>query len=152
MGMTVPREPATGRSPWRFRLAHGLDLLDDCSETAFQSRRNAVCRLLFAVQDGSVFRRYETVDDASVLDFAVRLTGDLVVRITLEGETFTIADKREAVLATAWPATSRARHRSLHSGLVSPHHEEPKVDMVVDKGILHHRVDDHSGRYQWQLR
>lgn len=91
MGMIRPDEPATDQTCWRFRLAHGQDVLDTWSETASQSSRNAVYQLLFAVQDGSVFRQYRTDDDAPALGFSVHLTGDLVVRIRLDSEAFTIA-------------------------------------------------------------
>lgn len=105
MGMFSPNEPATGQSCWRFRLAHGQNVLDTWSETASQPSRNAVYRLLFAVQDGSVFRRYDTIedtaDDAADLGFSVQLPGDLVVRIELEGEAFTIASIGHAEAACA---------------------------------------------------
>lgn len=91
MGMIRPDGPATDQSCWRFRLEDGQNVLDAWSETASQSSRNAVYRLLFAVQDGSVFRRYQTVDDARALGFSVYLTGDLVVRIQLDDNAFTIA-------------------------------------------------------------
>ena len=91
MGMIRPPEPAIGQSYWRFRMAHGQDVLDAWSEKATQPNRNAVYRLLFAVQDGSVFRRYDTIDDAGDLGFSVHLAGDVVVRITIDDdEAFTI--------------------------------------------------------------
>ena len=91
MGMIRPPEPAIGQSYWRFRMAHGQDVLDAWSEKASQPNRNAVYRLLFAVQDGSVFTRYDTVDDAGDLGFSVHLAGDVVVRIKIDDdEAFTI--------------------------------------------------------------
>lgn len=88
--MIRPDGPAADQTCWRFRLAHGQDLLDAWSTAATQSSRNAVYRLLFAVQDGSVFRRYPVVDDERALDFSVRLRGDVVVTIRIDDDTFKI--------------------------------------------------------------
>jgi hypothetical protein len=75
----------------RFRLKRGVDVLDIWSRTATQATRNAVYRVLFAVQDGSVFRRYRTID--SYLDpqeFCVYVHDDLVIGIRIDDGVFGI--------------------------------------------------------------
>jgi hypothetical protein len=47
----------------RARMDNGLDVLDVWAETATQSRKNAVYKALFAMQDGSLFRTYRVIDD-----------------------------------------------------------------------------------------
>lgn len=89
--MFTPDEQTADQSGPRFRLERGLDVLDDWSETASQATRNAVYRALFAVLDGSVFRRYSTLDSyVRPQDFCVYLHDELVIGIQLDDETFTI--------------------------------------------------------------
>ncbi|HEY0449912.1 DUF6235 family protein [Actinophytocola sp.] len=91
MEMDTPDEPAARRSDPRFRLERGLDILEAWSRTASQATRNAVYRVLFAVQDGSVFRRYETVDSYALPhEFSVHLHDDLVIGIRLADQSFAI--------------------------------------------------------------
>ena len=45
------------------RMDNGLDVLDVWAETAGQSRKNAIYKALFAMQDGSLFRTYRVIDD-----------------------------------------------------------------------------------------
>lgn len=47
----------------RFRLETGLEVLEEWAETASQSKKNAIYKALFAMQDGSLFRTYRVVDD-----------------------------------------------------------------------------------------
>ncbi|HEY0453266.1 DUF6235 family protein [Actinophytocola sp.] len=47
----------------RFRMATGLEVLEDWASTATQARKNAIYAALFAMLDGSLFRRYRIVDD-----------------------------------------------------------------------------------------
>lgn len=47
----------------RFRLETGLEVLEEWAETANQSKKNAIYKALFAMQDGSLFRTYRVVDD-----------------------------------------------------------------------------------------
>lgn len=66
----------------KFRMETGLDVLDGWSETASQSKRNAVYKALFAMQDGSLFRRYRIVDDFQrPNELYVILKDDLVLKI-----------------------------------------------------------------------
>jgi hypothetical protein len=91
MNMITPGESAASRSGPRFRLARGMDVLDSWSQTATQAARNSVYRVLFAVLDGSVFRRYSTVDSyARSQEFFVYLHDDLVIGIVLDDGSFTI--------------------------------------------------------------
>ena len=46
-----------------FRLETGIEGLEDWSETASQSAKNAVHKALFAMIDGTLFRTYRIVDD-----------------------------------------------------------------------------------------
>jgi hypothetical protein len=86
--MNTPEMPAVGP---RFRLEQGLDVLDDWSEHASQATRNAVYRALFAVQDGTVFQRYRTIDSYAVLqEFYVCLNDELVIKVRLDDGVFTI--------------------------------------------------------------
>lgn len=55
LGGTIPRS--------RFRMDTGLDVLAEWSETASQSKKNAVYQALFAMLDGSLFRTYRIIDD-----------------------------------------------------------------------------------------
>jgi hypothetical protein len=66
----------------KFRLETGLDVLDEWSQTAGQSRKNAVYQALFAMQDGSLFRRYRIIDDFQrPNELFVIVKDDLVVKI-----------------------------------------------------------------------
>ena len=91
MDMIAPDGPAASRSEPRFRLDQGLDILESWSLTASQATRNAVYRALFAVQDGSVFQRYRTIDSYAVpQEFFVYLHEELVIRIRLDDGVFAI--------------------------------------------------------------
>ncbi len=74
LGGTIPQT--------RFRMETGLDVLDEWSRTANQSRKNAVYKALFAMQDGSLFRRYRIVDDFQrPNELYVIIKNDLVLKI-----------------------------------------------------------------------
>jgi uncharacterized protein DUF6235 len=80
-------------APWdpRFRLERGLDILDTWSRRASQATRNAVYRALFSVQDGSVFRRYRTIDSyVDPQEFCVYVHDDLVIGIRIDDGAFGI--------------------------------------------------------------
>ena len=47
----------------RFRLEAGLDVLDNWAQTASQTKKNAIYRALFAMQDGTMFRTYRVIDE-----------------------------------------------------------------------------------------
>ncbi|HYN97124.1 MAG TPA: DUF6235 family protein [Pilimelia sp.] len=75
-------EPTGGVVGTPFRLGWGLHLLDEWSAAADQIQRNALYAALFAVSDGSVFTRYEIIDDPDrPLSFFVVVRKHLVVRI-----------------------------------------------------------------------
>jgi len=81
----------TPKSDPKFRLERGLDVLENWSRTASQANRNAVYRALFAVQDGSVFQRYRTIDSYAVpQEFFVFLHDELVIGIRLDDGAFAI--------------------------------------------------------------
>src|SRR5262245_43074192 len=66
----------------RFRLATGFDVLDSWAETASQSRKNAVYKALFAMQDGSLFHTYRVIDDFQrPNEVFVIVTNDLAMKI-----------------------------------------------------------------------
>lgn len=56
-------EPSQVNGTPRFRMETGLEVLDEWAETATQSKKNAIYKALFAMQDGSLFRTYRVVDD-----------------------------------------------------------------------------------------
>jgi hypothetical protein len=47
----------------QFRLETGLDVLDDWTESASQTQKNAVHKALFSMVDGTLFRTYRVIDD-----------------------------------------------------------------------------------------
>ncbi|HEX6354986.1 DUF6235 family protein [Actinophytocola sp.] len=63
----------------RFRLETGLDVLDVWAETASQTKKNAVYKALFAMQDGSLFRSYRIVDDFQKLNEVYVIVKDNLV-------------------------------------------------------------------------
>jgi Family of unknown function (DUF6235) len=74
LGGTIPRTT--------FRMETGLDVLDEWSQSALQSQRNAIYKALFAMQDGSLFRRYRIVDDFQrPNEMYVIVKDDLVLKI-----------------------------------------------------------------------
>ena len=91
MDMITPDESAASCSAPRFRLEHGLEVLDTWSRTATQASRNAVYRALFAVLDGTVFRRYRTLDSyEEPQEFSVYLRDELVISVRLDDGIFRI--------------------------------------------------------------
>lgn len=68
-----------------FRMETGFDVLDDWSENASQSKRNAVYKALFAMQDGSLFRSYRVIDDFQrPNEVFVIVKDDLVMKIRVK--------------------------------------------------------------------
>lgn len=68
----------------RFRLETGLDVLDDWSESASQSQKNAVHKALFAMLDDTLFRTYRVVDDYQrPSELFVIVKDDLVMKIRI---------------------------------------------------------------------
>jgi hypothetical protein len=68
----------------RFRLETGLEVLDSWSESASQSRKNAVHRALFAMVDGTLFRTYRVIDDYQrPSELFVVVKDDLVMKIRI---------------------------------------------------------------------
>ncbi|OLF10334.1 DUF6235 family protein [Actinophytocola xanthii] len=66
----------------RFRMETGLEVLEEWTQTASQSQKNAVYEALFAMLDGSLFRRYRIVDDFQrPSELFVIVRDDLVVKI-----------------------------------------------------------------------
>ena len=66
----------------RFRMETGHAVLESWSQTATQSKRNAVYKALFAMQDGSLFRTYRIVDDYQrPNELYVIVRDDLVMKV-----------------------------------------------------------------------
>jgi hypothetical protein len=66
----------------RFHMETGLDVLEEWSEHATQSRKNAVYQALFAMLDGTLFQRYRTIDDFQrPSDLYVIVKNDLMIKI-----------------------------------------------------------------------
>jgi hypothetical protein len=84
--MSMHMEP-TGVDGPRFRLAAGLTVLEQWASTARHLQKNAVYKALFAVTDGSVFRRYLVLGDADLPEeLAVLVSGDIVIKIAILGQ------------------------------------------------------------------
>jgi hypothetical protein len=70
--------------PSKFRMETGLEVLEEWSETASQSQRNAVYKALFATLDGSLFRTYRIIDDFQrPNELYVVVKDDLVLKIRI---------------------------------------------------------------------
>lgn len=79
--MSDSNKPVSAQTS-RFRMDTGLEVLEEWSETASQTKKNAVYKALFAVQDGSAFRTYRVVDDFQrPSELFVIVRDDLVVKI-----------------------------------------------------------------------
>lgn len=73
---TIPRT--------RFRLETGLEVLEDWSDAASQSQKNAVHKALFAMVEGTLFRTYRVVDDYQrPSELFVIVKDDLVMKIRI---------------------------------------------------------------------
>jgi len=69
----------------RYRLENGFDVLDAWSQTVGQSRRNAIYKALFAMQDGSLFRTYRVIDDFQhANEVFVIVKDDLMMKIRVK--------------------------------------------------------------------
>jgi uncharacterized protein DUF6235 len=69
----------------RFRMETGFEVLEEWSETASQTQRNAVYKALFAMQDGSMFRSYRVIDDFQrANEVFVIVKDDLVMKIRVK--------------------------------------------------------------------
>lgn len=82
----MTNEPRQVNGTARFRLESGLDVLDEWAQNASQSKKNALYKALFAMQDGSLFHTYRVIDDfqrANELYVVVR--DDLVIKIRING-------------------------------------------------------------------
>ena len=65
-----------------FRMQFGADVLAEWSETASQTRRNAVYAALFSLLDRTVFRTHQIVDDEQrPAEFFVAIKDDLVLKL-----------------------------------------------------------------------
>lgn len=68
------------------RLSSGLQLLDSWAENASLIEKNAVYQALFAVSNGSVFRRYSVVSGPErAHDFFVLVRDNLIIKIRMKG-------------------------------------------------------------------
>lgn len=68
----------------RFRMETGHDVLEDWTETANQTQKNAIYKALFAMLDGSLFRTYRVVDDFQrPSELFVIVRDDLVLKIRI---------------------------------------------------------------------
>ena len=78
----MANEPSQVNGTPRYRLETGLDVLEIWAETASQSKKNAVYKALFAMQDGSLFRTYRVIDDFQrPNEVFVIVKDDLVMKI-----------------------------------------------------------------------
>jgi hypothetical protein len=66
-------------------MEDGFDALEEWSETASQSKRNAVYKALFAMQDGTLFRSYRVIDDfQKANEVFVIVKDDLAMKIRIK--------------------------------------------------------------------
>src|SRR5262245_43621956 len=81
----MTNEPSQVSSTIRSRMEDGLDVLEEWGETASQSRKNAVYKALFAMQDGTLFRGYRVIDDfQKANEVFVIVKDDLVMKIRIK--------------------------------------------------------------------
>ncbi len=72
--------------PLPFRLASGLELLEQWSRSATQGQRNIVNKVLFAVASRDVFAEYTVIDDVTrTMEFFVLAKCDIAVKIRVLG-------------------------------------------------------------------
>jgi Family of unknown function (DUF6235) len=112
----------------RLRMTRGSGWLDQWAATAAQVEKNAVHQALFAILDGSVFTRYEVLDDADRgREFFVLVREDLVIKASLTWQdTFGLLYIGPPDAAPGWrPAVTRREQRS-RLGLASS--QPPWVD------------------------
>jgi Family of unknown function (DUF6235) len=80
--MAVPTEPTRAPASALFRLASGMELLDEWSRTANQAEKNVVNDVLLAIVGKSVFAHYAVIDDPRrTLEFFVLAKCDLAVKV-----------------------------------------------------------------------
>jgi hypothetical protein len=61
-------------------------VLDRWAQAASQSKKNALYKALFAMQDGSLFRTYRVIDDfQQTNELYVLVKDDLVMKIRING-------------------------------------------------------------------
>jgi hypothetical protein len=78
----MANEPSQVNSSTHARLDSGLDVLESWAETASQTRKNAVYKALFAMQDSSLFRTYRVIDDFKhPNEVFVIVKNDLVMKV-----------------------------------------------------------------------
>lgn len=69
----------------RCQLRDGWDVLAEWSESAGQSRKNAVHAALFSMLDRTLFGRYQVVDDDQrPCEFFVAVKDDLVLKLRVD--------------------------------------------------------------------
>ncbi|MGB3444205.1 MAG: DUF6235 family protein [Actinophytocola sp.] len=76
----------------RCQLQNGWDLLTDWSETASQTRRNAVYAALFSMLDRTIFSTHQVIDDPrQPAEFFVAVKDGLVLKLRVNNfESFDI--------------------------------------------------------------
>jgi hypothetical protein len=78
-------DPSQVSSTTHFRMEDGFDVLEEWGETAGQSRKNAIYKALFALQDGTLFRSYRVIDDfQKANEVFVIVKDDLVMKIRIK--------------------------------------------------------------------
>ena len=84
--MSMNMEPTGTPSP-RFRLAAGLNLLEQWASTARHLEKEAAYKALFAMTDGSVFQNYLVLSDAErPEELAILVSGDVMIKIAILGQ------------------------------------------------------------------
>ena len=69
-----------------FQMHAGADVLAEWSETASQTRRNAVYAALFSTVDRTLFRTHQVIDDPEQpAEFFVAVKDDLVLKLRVNG-------------------------------------------------------------------
>ena len=81
----MTNEPSQVSSSLRFRMENGFDTLEQWGETASQSKKNAVYKALFAMQDGTLFHSYRVIDDfQEANEVYVIVKDDLAMKIRIK--------------------------------------------------------------------
>jgi hypothetical protein len=118
----------------RLRMSRGSGRFDEWAATAGQIEKNAVHKALFAILDGSVFRGYETIDDAERgREFFVVVRENLVIKASVTRfDAFGLLYVGPPHAAPGWPQ-ALARHERSRRALTS---SQPRPEIDPDQRSL----------------
>jgi hypothetical protein len=112
----------------RLRMSRGSGWLDQWEASAGQVEKNAVHQALFAIMDGSVFTRYEVLDDANRgREFFIVVREDLVIKASVNWyDAFAVLYIGPPDAAPGWQLAIARREQQSRLGF--PSGRPPEVD------------------------